>query len=102
MSKDDPRTITRAEISERLVQTVGLTRQESADMLERVLDLIGEDLAKGNTVKLARFGNFVPLEKNPRVGRNPKTGVDAKISARRVITFRPSPKLKEAVLDGRD
>ncbi len=100
MTEDKTRTITRAEIADRLVQSVGLTRQESSDILERVLELISADLAAGNTVKLARFGNFVPLEKRPRVGRNPKTGVDASISARRVVTFRPSPKLKDAVNSG--
>ncbi len=100
MTKKAATTLTRAEIADRLVERVGLTRQESADVLERVLELISADLSKGNTVKLARFGNFVPLEKNPRVGRNPKTGENAEISARRVITFRPSPMLKASVKDG--
>jgi integration host factor subunit alpha len=90
-------TVTRAEIADRLVQTVGLTRQDSVDLLERVLELITDELAKGETVKLVRFGNFVPLEKQPRVGRNPKTGVNAEISGRRVVTFRPSPMLKDLV-----
>lgn len=97
MKSKEATTLTRAEIAERLVQNVGLTRQESSDILERVIELISKDLSQGNTVKLARFGNFVPLEKNPRVGRNPKTGEDAEISARRVITFRPSPMLKSSV-----
>ena len=99
MTRKIATTLTRAEIADRLVGRVGLTRQESSDVLERVLELISADLSKGNTVKLARFGNFVPLEKNPRVGRNPKTGEDAEISARRVITFRPSPMLKDSVND---
>lgn len=99
MTRKTATTLTRAEIADRLVERVGLTRQESSDVLERVLELISADLSKGNTVKLARFGNFVPLEKNPRVGRNPKTGEDAEISARRVITFRPSPMLKDSVND---
>lgn len=97
MTQKDAKTLTRAEIADRLVQNVGLTRQESSDVLERVIELISKDLAQGNTVKLARFGNFVPLEKNPRVGRNPKTGENADITARRVITFRPSPMLKASV-----
>ena len=91
------RTITRAEVTEALVRNVGITRQESADLLDRALDLIGKSLEETGQVKLSRFGNFVVRNKKAREGRNPKTGVEATISARRVVTFRPSPKLKHRV-----
>ena len=93
------RAVTRAEIMDSLVREVGLTRQDSGMLLERVLELIADDLTEGNTVKLARFGNFVGRTKNARMGRNPKTKVAAEISARRVVAFRPSPLLKQRVDD---
>ena len=91
------RTITRADIVDALHDEVGLTRQDSSDFLERVLELICEELVADNSVKLARFGNFVVRRKNARVGRNPKTGEEAPISARRVVTFRPSPLMRQRV-----
>lgn len=91
------KAVTRAEIMDSLVREVGLTRQDSGELLERVLEMISDDLTKGNTVKLARFGNFVVRSKNARMGRNPKTKVAAEISARRVVAFRPSPLLKQRV-----
>ena len=93
------KAVTRAEIMDSLVREVGLTRQDSGELLERVLELISDDLTAGKTVKLARFGNFVVREKNARMGRNPKTRVEAEISARRVVAFRPSPLLKQRVDD---
>lgn len=66
-------------------------------MLDRIIDLIGEALEESGTVKLSRFGNFVVREKPAREGRNPKTGIGATISARRVTTFRSSPMLKSRV-----
>lgn len=90
-------TLTRAEVTDIIVNKVGLTRQESSELLDRTLDMIGEALETENEVKLSRFGNFVVREKSARQGRNPKTGVQAKISARRVVTFRPSPMLKARV-----
>ena len=91
------RTITRAEVTDALVRQVGLTRQESAAMLDRLLDIIGEELKVTGVVKLSRFGNFIVRKKSAREGRNPKTGIQAIISARRVVSFRPSPKLKTRV-----
>ena len=91
------KTITRAEVTDAIVREVGVTRQESSDLLDRTLELIGDALATTGTVKMSRFGNFVVREKTAREGRNPKTGVEAKISARRVVTFRPSPMLKDRV-----
>lgn len=93
----DSATVTRAEVTEAIVREVGVTRQESADLLDRTLDLIGAALEKESEVKLARFGNFVVRSKSAREGRNPKTGEEAPIAARRVVTFRPSPMLKAQV-----
>lgn len=90
-------TLTRAEVTDAIVREVGVTRQESADLLDRTLDLIGTALEHENEVKLSRFGNFVVRKKSAREGRNPKTGMEATISARRVVTFRPSPMLKALV-----
>lgn len=95
--KEQTTTITRAEVTEALVREVGLPRQECATMLDRILDLIGDALESSGQMKLSRFGNFVVREKAAREGRNPKTGVEAEISARRVVTFRPSPMLKDRV-----
>ena len=91
------RTLTRAEVTDAIVREVGVTRQESADLLDRTLDLIGAALEQEEEVKLARFGNFVVRSKAAREGRNPKTGDEAPIAARRVVTFRPSPMLKSQV-----
>lgn len=95
------RTITRAEVTDAIVREVGCTRQESSDLLDDALDMIGDALETEGVVKLSRFGNFVVREKNARQGRNPKTGRQASISARRVVSFRPSPLLKDAV-DGEE
>ncbi|MEO0983179.1 MAG: integration host factor subunit alpha [Pseudomonadota bacterium] len=91
------KTVTRAEVTDALVRDIGLTRQESSDILDRTLDLIGEALERGGEMKLSRFGNFSVRTKTAREGRNPKTGVGAEISARRVVSFKPSPMLKSRV-----
>ena len=91
------KTITRVELSDAIVREVGLTRQESGDILDRMLEMIGKSLEHESEVKLSRFGNFVVRKKSARAGRNPKTGVEAKMSARRVVTFKPSPMLKSKV-----
>lgn len=91
------RTITRAEVTDAIVHKIGCTRQESGDLLDDALELIGAALETEGVVKLSRFGNFVVREKSAREGRNPKTGEEALISARRVVTFRPSPLLKSLV-----
>ncbi len=90
-------TVTRAEVTDKIVSEVGLTRQESSDLLDRTLDMIGAALEHEDEVKLSRFGNFVVRSKAAREGRNPKTGEEATIAARRVVTFRPSPMLKAQV-----
>ena len=88
------KTLTRQDISEALYRQVGLSKHESAIMLETVLDQISGALIDGKSVKLSSFGTFIPREKRERVGRNPKTGVPATINARRVISFKPSKLMK--------
>lgn len=90
-------TVTRVELTDAIVREVGLTRQESSDLLDRMLELISESLEAEGSVKLSRFGNFSVRRKAAREGRNPKTGIEATISARKVVTFKPSPMLKERV-----
>lgn len=90
-------TITRAHLSEAVYQEVGLSRNESADLVEAVLDQICEALAKGETVKISSFGTFSVRQKGQRVGRNPKTGEEVPILPRRVLVFRPSQVLKSRI-----
>ena len=80
-------TLTRVELTDAIVREVGLTRQESSHLLDRMLDMISENLEQDGTVKLSRFGNFNVRKKAAREGRNPKTGIQATISARNVVTF---------------
>lgn len=91
------RTVTRAQLSEAVYQEVGLSRNESADLVEAVLKEISDDLIVGNTVKLSSFGSFSVREKGGRMGRNPKTGEEVPIKPRRVLVFRPSHVLKEQI-----
>ncbi|MBV8563923.1 MAG: integration host factor subunit alpha [Methylobacteriaceae bacterium] len=89
-----PRTITRADLAEAVYQRVGLSRTESAELVEMVLSEIADTIAQGETVKLSSFGSFVVRSKGERIGRNPKTGVEVPITPRRVMVFRPSNILK--------
>lgn len=91
------KTITRADVAETIYEEVGLSRKDSGDILDMVIDEIKAELVKGNDVKLSSFGTLALRKKNPRVGRNPKTGVEAEISARTVISFKPSQNLRKAV-----
>lgn len=91
------KTITRADIAEVLYKEIGLSRKDSADILDAVLEEIGVDLAAGNDVKLSSFGSFYLRDKKPRLGRNPKTGIEAEICSRRVISFKPSQTMRLAV-----
>ena len=88
------RTVTRADLSEAVYQKLGLSRTESAALVETVLDEICTALANGQTVKLSSFGSFVVRDKGQRIGRNPKTGVEVPIEPRRVMVFKPSNVLK--------
>ncbi|MBM3517414.1 MAG: integration host factor subunit alpha [Alphaproteobacteria bacterium] len=88
------RTITRAQLSDAVYQEVGLSRNESADLVEAVLAEITTSLAAGDAVKISSFGSFYVREKGRRMGRNPKTGEEVPILPRRVLVFRPSHVLK--------
>ena len=88
------KTVTRADLCEAVYQKVGLSRTESAELVERVLGEICDSLAAGETVKLSSFGSFIVRSKGERVGRNPKTGVEVPIDPRRVMVFKPSNVLK--------
>ena len=94
------RTVTRADLCETVYQRVGLSRVESAGLVEQVLGEISDCLARGETVKLSSFGSFVVRPKGRRVGRNPKTGIEVPIEPRRVMVFKASNVLKARVNDG--
>lgn len=91
------KTITRADVAETIYEEVGLSRKDSGDILDMVIDEIKTELVKGNDVKLSSFGTMSLRKKNPRIGRNPKTGVEAEISARTVISFKPSQNLRKSI-----
>jgi integration host factor subunit alpha len=91
------RTVTRADLSEAVYQRVGLSRTESAALVESVLGEICDCLAGGETVKLSSFGSFIVRDKGQRVGRNPKTGIEVPIDPRRVMVFKPSNVLKARI-----
>ena len=90
-------TITRSQLSEAVYQEVGLSRNESADLLESVLNKISQTLAGGESVKISSFGSFSVRNKGQRIGRNPKTGEEVPILPRKVIVFRPSQVLKAKI-----
>ncbi|MDE2200302.1 MAG: integration host factor subunit alpha [Rhodospirillales bacterium] len=87
-------TITRANLTETIYTQVGLSRNESADLLETVLERMSSALEAGESVKISGFGTFSVRQKGRRIGRNPKTGVEVPILPRRVLVFRPSQVLK--------
>ncbi len=91
------RTVTRANLSEAVYQEVGLSRSESAELVESVLNEISDALVRGEMVKLSSFGSFSVRQKSERVGRNPKTGEKAPILPRRVLVFRASHALKSRI-----
>ena len=90
-------TVTRAQLSESVYQEVGLSRNESADLVESVLDEMIDALARDEMVKISSFGSFSVRKKGQRVGRNPKTGEEVPILPRRVLVFRPSHVLKNRI-----
>lgn len=94
---DDHHTLTRADLCDAVHESLGLSRNECATLVERTLGLIVESLERGETVKLSGFGVFQVREKRARMGRNPKTGVPAAINPRRVISFRASQIMKSRV-----
>jgi integration host factor subunit alpha len=93
----DGKSVTRTELSEAVYRKVGLSRHESARLVEEVLGEITDTLAAGEDVKLSGFGSFLVRNKGERVGRNPKTGVEVPIEKRRVMVFKPSSNLKAHV-----
>jgi len=90
-------TLTRADLSEAVFRAVGLSRSESSQMVEDILEEVCAALARGETVKLSSFGTFSVRQKAPRLGRNPKTGCEVPIAPRRVLVFRPSHVLKSMI-----
>lgn len=88
------KTLTRADISEALYQEVGLSRHDSAALVETIIEEISNALVSGDNVKISSFGSFMLRDKGGRIGRNPKTGEEVPIAPRRVLTFRPSQVLK--------
>ena len=90
-------TMTKAELVEIICEKTAFARQESAEFVEQVFEIIKETLEKGEKIKISGFGNFVVRKKRPRRGRNPQTGGEITISARRVLTFKPSSVLRKAL-----
>ncbi len=91
------RTVTRAQLSEAIFHEVGLSRNESAELLEYVLKEVSDTLTQGETVKVSSFGSFSVRQKSERIGRNPKTGEEVPIKPRRVLVFRASNVLKSRI-----
>jgi integration host factor subunit alpha len=94
------KTVTRMDLSDALVREVGLSRNESAQLVESVLQSLSDSLVSGDTVKISSFGTFSVRAKRQRIGRNPKTGEEVPISPRRVLSFRASQMMKARVAEG--
>lgn len=101
MPVDEGSTLTRADLAEALHRTVGLSRTDALHMVEQILVRMSDALAAGENVKISNFGTFLLNDKSERIGRNPKTGVEVPVSARRVVTFRPSQGLRDQVAGSR-
>ncbi len=91
------KTLTRAHLAEAVYQEVGLSRSESAELVDSILSEIGDSLIKDGIVKISSFGTFSVRSKGQRIGRNPKTGEEVPILPRRVLVFRPSQVLKDRI-----
>jgi len=89
--------MTKADIVEKIYEKVGFSKKESAELVELVFDIVKRTLEQGDKIKIAGFGNFVVKEKADRRGRNPQTGEEITISARRILTFKPSQVLKASI-----
>ena len=89
--------MTKADIVEKIYEKVGFSKKESAEIVELVFDIVKSTLEQGDKIKIAGFGNFVVKEKADRRGRNPQTGEEITISARRILTFKPSQVLKASI-----
>ncbi|AGH50093.1 MULTISPECIES: integration host factor subunit alpha [Sphingomonadales] len=91
-------TLTRADLAEAVHRNIGLSRAESAGMVEQILDHMSKALERGENVKISGFGSFVLRDKGERMGRNPKTGVEVPIAPRRVLTFRASQMMRDRIV----
>ena len=91
-------TLTRADLAEAMHQQIGLSRAETADLVEQILSALCGALSEGENVKISGFGSFVLRDKGERVGRNPKTGVEVPIAPRRVLTFRASQMMRDRIV----
>ncbi|MDY0960067.1 MULTISPECIES: integration host factor subunit alpha [unclassified Sphingomonas] len=91
-------TLTRADLAESLHQEVGLSRSDSAEVVEQILVEMCEALGRGENVKISGFGTFVLRDKGERIGRNPKTGIEVPIAPRRVLTFRASQMMRDRIV----
>ncbi|OGQ08226.1 MAG: integration host factor subunit alpha [Deltaproteobacteria bacterium RIFCSPLOWO2_12_FULL_40_28] len=89
--------MTKAEIVETVYEKIGFSKKEAAEIVEMVFDTMKETLERGEKIKISGFGNFVVRQKRPRIGRNPQTGEEIEITARKVLTFKPSQILKMAL-----
>jgi integration host factor subunit alpha len=95
-----PQTVTKADIVESVYRKVGFSKKESLEIVERVFETIKSTLERGEKVKISGFGKFEVRNKRARRGRNPQTGEEIEITARRVLSFRPSQVLRNALIDG--
>ena len=91
------KTVTRLDVAEAIYTEVGLSRKDSNEILDMIVDEIVKELSAGRDVKLSSFGTFSLRDKRARTGRNPKTGVEAVISSRRVISFKPSQTMRKTI-----
>ena len=89
--------MTKADLVNKIFEQIGGTKKESADLIEKLFDVMKNTILEGESIKISGFGNFMVRTKKPRVGRNPQTGQTIEISARRVLTFKPSQVLRDAV-----
>lgn len=89
--------MTKADLVNKIFEQIGGTKKEAADLIEKLFDAMKNTILEGNSIKISGFGNFIVRTKKPRVGRNPQTGETIEISARRVLTFKPSQVLRDAV-----
>ncbi|KAA0970653.1 integration host factor subunit alpha [Aureimonas fodinaquatilis] len=93
------KTVTRADLAEAVFRKIGLSRTESAYLVESILEEVCATIARGESVKISSFGSFLVRSKNERIGRNPKTGEEVPISPRQVTVFKPSNVMKERILE---
>jgi integration host factor subunit alpha len=100
MRRSEVGTLTRADLADAIHREIGLSRADSAGIVERILFHMCHSLSEGQNVKISGFGSFILRDKGERVGRNPKTGVEVPIAPRRVLTFRASQIMRERIAKG--